>query len=392
MGEVMGILGVLLGILGFCSVVIYLKRRSKQNIGMVIGASLLFFVAGCSAALTTPPTLGLTQEKFETDGTGHAVITGETEEDATITINGEKVKVTKEKFAYEVTLLSDQSEEFTVVATKEGEKTTVEVKVEPSKEFIAFLQKEREDQQIEAAEKALLVAEKRPSQNNYDEAATLVRALANEHDSFNQRLKIVEENIPIYAAVRLAEKELSRKTLNAAKDLIVNATLHKEGWTDRLATVQQKIEEEEQKKQAEKQLADAKSAVKKAEKTPNEANYNAALAKVNSLPKGNQDLRKRLNAVQKTIDKQKQKAVERANANQQQSSKQTNQQANQQTNKPTSQQNNQVKDSQPANTATVLVTPTGSKYHRQKCGNGNYTPATLDAAKQRGLTPCAKCY
>ncbi|SKA04201.1 hypothetical protein SAMN02745116_02225 [Pilibacter termitis] len=41
---------------------------------------------------------------------------------------------------------------------------------------------------------------------------------------------------------------------------------------------------------------------------------------------------------------------------------------------------------------TVYVTPTGSKYHTHKCGNGTYSPTTLDEAQARGLTPCKKCF
>ncbi|MBC1520391.1 hypothetical protein HB912_01875 [Listeria aquatica] len=44
------------------------------------------------------------------------------------------------------------------------------------------------------------------------------------------------------------------------------------------------------------------------------------------------------------------------------------------------------------NEQQVLVTKTGSKYHNRKCGNGTYYPATLSEAKARGLTPCSKCY
>lgn len=40
----------------------------------------------------------------------------------------------------------------------------------------------------------------------------------------------------------------------------------------------------------------------------------------------------------------------------------------------------------------VMVTKTGSKYHKRKCGSGNYYSSTLSAAKARGLTPCQKCY
>ena len=44
------------------------------------------------------------------------------------------------------------------------------------------------------------------------------------------------------------------------------------------------------------------------------------------------------------------------------------------------------------NQQTVLITPTGKKYHNHVCGNGNYSPATLQEALNRGLTPCEKCY
>lgn len=40
----------------------------------------------------------------------------------------------------------------------------------------------------------------------------------------------------------------------------------------------------------------------------------------------------------------------------------------------------------------VLVTPTGSKYHIRKCGNGTYTDASLEDALSRGLEPCSKCF
>lgn len=41
---------------------------------------------------------------------------------------------------------------------------------------------------------------------------------------------------------------------------------------------------------------------------------------------------------------------------------------------------------------TVYVTPTGSKYHRQVCGSGNYSKSTLKEALLRRLDPCTKCY
>ena len=41
---------------------------------------------------------------------------------------------------------------------------------------------------------------------------------------------------------------------------------------------------------------------------------------------------------------------------------------------------------------TVYITATGSKYHRQECGNGNYSKTTLKTALSKKLEPCSKCY
>lgn len=40
----------------------------------------------------------------------------------------------------------------------------------------------------------------------------------------------------------------------------------------------------------------------------------------------------------------------------------------------------------------VYITKTGKKYHKKKCGNGKFTKATLQKAKDLGLTKCKKCY
>jgi endonuclease YncB( thermonuclease family) len=52
----------------------------------------------------------------------------------------------------------------------------------------------------------------------------------------------------------------------------------------------------------------------------------------------------------------------------------------------------QAQAAEPAQGQTVYVTPTGSKYHTHKCGNGTYSPASLESAQNSGLTPCSKCY
>lgn len=44
------------------------------------------------------------------------------------------------------------------------------------------------------------------------------------------------------------------------------------------------------------------------------------------------------------------------------------------------------------NTAQILRTKSGTKYHRRKCGNGNFFATTLNEAKAIGLSACSKCF
>ena len=62
--------------------------------------------------------------------------------------------------------------------------------------------------------------------------------------------------------------------------------------------------------------------------------------------------------------------------------------------KPAQQTPVQQKPTTPQNNVgqMVYVTSTGSKYHTHPHGRGTFTKATLQAAKERGLTPCAICY
>ncbi len=55
----------------------------------------------------------------------------------------------------------------------------------------------------------------------------------------------------------------------------------------------------------------------------------------------------------------------------------------------------EVKDSKPEplrNNQNVYITKTGSKYHKGKCGKGNFFEINLKEAQSRGLEPCSKCY
>ncbi|WP_236671995.1 hypothetical protein [Enterococcus sp. BWB1-3] len=129
-----------------------------------------------------------------------------------------------------------------------------------------------------------------------------------------------------------------------------------------------RIADEEAKKAEElaAQTAEAFSAVAAAEANLTRENYEAALASVNGLPAHNSDLTARLNAIDENIRNQEVQAA--AELQQEEAlQEQTNEQ-------------------------TVLVTKTGAHYHTRKCGNGTYTPASLEAAQSMGLTPCSKCF
>ncbi|MGO2083196.1 DNA/RNA non-specific endonuclease [Vagococcus sp.] len=41
---------------------------------------------------------------------------------------------------------------------------------------------------------------------------------------------------------------------------------------------------------------------------------------------------------------------------------------------------------------SVFITPSGSRYHTHPHGKGNFKPATLQEAKEKGYTPCKVCY
>ena len=160
---------------------------------------------------------------------------------------------------------------------------------------------------------------------------------------------------------------------------------------------QEQIEKKKEEKQKaekatlEKKVTEAESALSQAEANPTKENYATASAAIQALPENKQELTSRLAAIDSTIkakeaeeERKKQEEIARQQAEQAQQeaiAQQQAEQARQQSAAP--EQNNEQ---------TVYVTPTGSKYHTHKCGNGTYTPATLSEAQARGLTPCSKCY
>ncbi|MDR3760675.1 hypothetical protein [Enterococcus sp.] len=169
--------------------------------------------------------------------------------------------------------------------------------------------------------------------------------------------------------------------------------------------IEKKKEEEKQKAEKaalEKKMAEAESALSQAEANPTKENYATASAAIQALPENKQELTSRLAAIDSTIkakeaeeERKKQEEIARQQAEQAQQeaiAQQQAEQARQQAAAEQASQQAQAAAPEQNNEQTVYVTPTGSKYHTHKCGNGTYTPATLSEAQARGLTPCSKCY
>ena len=173
--------------------------------------------------------------------------------------------------------------------------------------------------------------------------------------------------------------------------------------------IEKKKEEEKQKAEKaalEKKVTEAESALSQAEANPTKENYATASAAIQALPENKQELTSRLAAIDSTIkakeaeeERKKQEEIARQQAEQaqqeaiaQQQAEQARQEAIAQQQAEQASQQAQAAAPEQNNEQTVYVTPTGSKYHTHKCGNGTYTPATLSEAQARGLTPCSKCY
>ncbi|OTP12359.1 hypothetical protein A5844_000592 [Enterococcus sp. 10A9_DIV0425] len=164
--------------------------------------------------------------------------------------------------------------------------------------------------------------------------------------------------------------------------------------TEKKLQEEQKTREEAEKKLQEinQKTSTAETLLVQAETNPTRDNYNSALSAIQSIPGGNPNLSARLANVDSTIkateaaqiaEQQRQQEIAQEQARQVAAQAEQQRQAQEQANQAAQQQNTQQ---------TILVTRTGAKYHVRKCGNGTYTPATLEEAQSRGLTPCEKCF
>lgn len=382
-------LGIVIG--GFLSLKAVFKKQPKKKALILTGASFAVMIGALALTPTSSPHIALTDKSIETNNQGTAIIEGKTNDQSKITLDGEKIETKNGEFSYKVTLKDNQPQKLTFVASI-GDKDKAEtIEIKPSKAFVAFLNEEKQDQEtLKKAETALVLAESKPTQKNYDEAATRITSLTKEKEDFTKRLAIVKENVPIYEAVELAETKQTKEQVDSATALVAKATLNKDSLLKRLTTVQQKITEKEK---TEKQIASAREAVEKAEQEPTDDHYNQAIARIKELPNGNAELTNRANSVKQTLTAQKEEAKKVAEAQKKAEQDAQKAAAEQQQAQATAAQTPETPAPDTQGTGEmVLVTRTGEKYHNRKCGNGTYTPATLEEAQARGLTPCSKCY
>lgn len=400
--EIIFVLGMLafMGGIGFLLVNLFKKRSKKKSLYIMLGSFIVMLVTVGFIPVTA--SLSIEATEIETNEKGMALIEGTINPNAELTVDGKSLDNKEGDFSYEVKLANQDEKKITLVAIIEDSEEEKVVTVTPSEEYITFLNEQKiEEEKLKKVETALALAVKEPNQENYDKAATLVTALSKEYSEIDNRLTSVEDYLKAEEAVVLAEKELTSDSLEDAQALIKKVTLNKENFSDRVKTIQTQVTERE------KQLTLAKEAIDLAEETPTDSNYNHAVELIEALPTKDDSFSSRLVTVKTTIEKDKEEkalAVAAEEAKQQQIASENAAKEKQANEQAASEKAAQAAQSTPApsapsieadshsNEQTVLVTPTGSKYHNHKCGNGTYTEASMSVALSRGLTPCSKCY
>lgn len=311
------------------------KQQTKSWLSFLLISTSVVFLSACSSN-----TLTLEKDTLETNEVGLALIKGQTNDQAELTIDGTVVPHEEGNFSYEVKLTKDTPQKVIVTTHYKKEKLSKTVTITPSKAFVKHVadeekrlaaeakekaEKEKIAKEKAAAESAIVLSETTPTQENYDKAFTLVKSLTDEKKGLSERLEKVKQTIQLAAAK--AEK---MKTAEVA-----------------LAT---------------------------AETQPTKPHYETAKLAIAQVPGGAEELAKRLDTVNSTIIAAEQESARQAAAEVTRLAETGGDQGG------------------PVTTEMVFVTPTGKKYHAGKCGNGTYTEATMDDALARGLTPCSKCF
>lgn len=391
---------------GFRFVQALRKKAPKKSVLPLAVGSMLLIGAG-SSQMPAEAAFLEANEIYETNSQGTVVLKGETNQAAELYIDEAEIPH-KGQFDYQYQLTDAGEKQLIIKSVYQGEEITKTLTIKPSQGYLAHLEEVAENQRLTLAKTSLAYAEELPTQVNYDQAFTQIKALSQEHPDLTQRLTVVKNHLEIENSLQVLEEKLDEASLTAAKEQVKQATLQPTTYQNRLAICEKQIAE---KKQA-KLLASAEELLIKAEKSHQDKDYQNAAVSLKKLTKEDTDLTQRLTTLDKEIkaekaakekerqaaekaakEKERQAAQKAAEEKDRQAAEKAAREKEQQAaQKAVETQQNQQQANEPPVGTTVYVTPTGSKYHTHKCGNGTYTESSLDAAKSRGLTPCKKCF
>lgn len=375
MATIIILVGLVLFVTGIIKVgAAFFKKKPKKPALAILGGSVLLTLAG-GALLEPSNALEIDNTLYTTNAKGYVTIEGTTDPEAELTADNDSV-AHDGHFTYEFLHNGEGDKKLTFVSEKDGNIIEKTVTIKASKQYLAHLAEEADKASLAEAESALALAEKEPSQENYDLAFTQIKALNQERPQLTKRLEIVEKHLPIYAAVLKAEQSKTREDHKQAVASVKLATLNQSAFNQRLTVLDDTIKGEEEKARIQQLKNDAEAKVAQAESSKSETDYQAAMASLSALPEKDQQLESRVAHVHQHIESEKQAAAQAAA-----------QAAQAQAQQPAI----QPVVGQAASGQTVYITPTGSKYHSRKCGPGTYNPTTLESAQQN-YEPCKRCY
>lgn len=409
--EVLIVLGfVLLIVSGWRLWRAFRQKKPKKPVLLIAVGSLLLMAAGGSQVPVEAAYLKISPQQLETDPSGNCHLEGTTNSEAELFIDGEEISH-EGTFTYDIQLVDDGTKELVIKSVFRGEETVKTIEITPSTGYLAHLESQAEKERLKLADTALATAEKEPSQDHFDVAFTQIQALSQSYPELEQRLEDVADYLEILGSLEELEQEPTREGLVAIQTQVAASPLAKDALTKRVAACEKQVHEQEKNT---KLVAAAKEKIKHAETTLANDDYQSALEALTTLPTKQPTLEKRLQnlhhaieekqAAEKAQDDAEKKAAQEKEAQekaaQEKAAEEQRQQeiqaAQEQEQIQQQAQEQQAQDQQTTQEAavgqTVMVTPTGSKYHTHKCGNGNFTPATLEEALARNLTPCSKCF
>jgi len=225
---------------------------------------------------------------------------------------------------------------------------------------------------LKSATAAITVADSWPSRSNFETATKTLDKVDEPSQALQNKLKAIEEevireeeNIRLAEeAIASAEANLTGESIENAKTYLAAVVTRQKDFSSRISSVERTIEEQAAQAEADRIAAEQAAAAQV------EADRIAAEQAAAAQVEADRIAAEQAAAAQAEADRvaAEQAAAAQAEANRAAAAPQQNY--------------GQV----------VLITPTGSKYHNHKCGNGTYIESTMDQALSLGLEPCSKCY